>query len=114
MPLYRVNNIELKYVVDDMVTNEQREKGTRLHNVFKRIKYIDDVDVALHYCKVKGIIPIEEFDGVVIAIIHRHDDIEEKWVVAPVGMTFTKEEIAAQTAFQEQYFKTEIRMEILK
>lgn len=62
MPLYRVNNIELKYVVDDMVTNEQREKGTRLHNVFKRIKYIDDVDVALHYCKVKGIIPIEEFD----------------------------------------------------
>ena len=58
--------------------------------------------------------PVTEFVGQVIAVIHRYDDIEEKWVVAPVGMTFTKEEIAAQTAFQEQYFKTEIRMEILK
>jgi inorganic pyrophosphatase len=55
--------------------------------------------------------PVTEFVGQVIAVIHRYDDIEEKWVVAPVGMTFTKEEIAAQTAFQEQYFKTEIRME---
>lgn len=57
--------------------------------------------------------PVTEFVGQVIAVIHRYDDIEEKWVVAPVGMTFTKEEIAAQTAFQEQYFKTEIRLEIL-
>ena len=55
--------------------------------------------------------PVTEFVGQVIAVIHRYDDIEEKWVVAPVGMTFTKEEIAAQTAFQEQYSKTEIRME---
>ncbi len=54
--------------------------------------------------------PVAEFVGQVIAVIHRYDDIEEKWVVAPVGMTFTREEIAAQTAFQEQYFKTEIRM----
>ena len=54
--------------------------------------------------------PVTEFVGQVIAVIHRYDDIEEKWVVAPVGMTFTKEEIAALVAFQEQYFKTEIRM----
>lgn len=46
----------------------------------------------------------------IIAIIHRYDDVEEKWVVAPEGMIFTKEEIEKQTYFQEQYFKSEIRM----
>ena len=54
--------------------------------------------------------PIEVFEGKVIAIIHRFDDVEEKWVVAPENMTFTKAEIAEQVAFQEQYFHTEIRM----
>ena len=53
--------------------------------------------------------PVAEFEGRVIAVIHRFDDVEEKWVVAPVGVTFTKEEIMAQVAFQEQYFHTEIR-----
>lgn len=54
--------------------------------------------------------PIEVFEGKVVAIIHRFDDVEEKWVVAPENMTFTKAEIAEQVAFQEQYFRTEIRM----
>ena len=52
--------------------------------------------------------PVSEFVGKVIAIIHRLDDVEDKWVVAPENASFTKEEIIAQTAFQEQYFKTEI------
>ena len=52
--------------------------------------------------------PMEEFEGRVIAIIHRLDDVEDKWVVAPEGMTFAKEEIMEQVAFQEQYFQTEI------
>ena len=38
------------------------------------------------------------------------DDVEEKWVVAPEGMTFTKEEIREQIHFQEQYFDSEIVM----
>ena len=52
--------------------------------------------------------PVEEFEGRVIAIIHRLDDVEDKWVVAPEGMSFTKAEIAARVAFQEQYFQTQI------
>ena len=51
---------------------------------------------------------VSEFEGKVIAIIHRLDDVEEKWVVAPAGCSFTKEEIMEQVAFQEQYFRTEI------
>lgn len=55
--------------------------------------------------------PIEEFTGRIIAVIHRFDDVEEKWVAAPDGVTFTKEEIAEAVRFQEQYFNTEIVME---
>lgn len=55
--------------------------------------------------------PVKEFVGKIIAIIHRKDDIEEKWIVAPEGITFTKEEIMQQVHFQEQYFKSEVRMQ---
>ena len=54
--------------------------------------------------------PLRQFTGRIIAIIHRFDDVEEKWVVAPEGISFTKEEIAEQVQFQEQYFQTEIIM----
>lgn len=54
--------------------------------------------------------PIEKFEGIVIAIIHRFDDIEEKWVVAPENMDFSKDEISEAVEFQERFFKTEIIM----
>lgn len=54
--------------------------------------------------------PLREFTGKVIAIIHRLDDIEDKWVVAPENAAFSKEEIAELTHFQEQYFHIEIEM----
>lgn len=53
---------------------------------------------------------VKEFTGRVIAIIHRYDDLEEKWVVAPENCTFSKEEILKLVHFQEQYFQSEIRM----
>lgn len=54
--------------------------------------------------------PIKEFRGRVIAIIHREDDVEEKWVVAKDDDKYTKEEIKQQTNFVEQFFKSSIRM----
>lgn len=51
---------------------------------------------------------IEKFTGKIIAVVHRNDDVEEKWIVAPEGMTFTKEEIMKQIYFQEQYFDSKI------
>lgn len=48
--------------------------------------------------------PLSTFEGKVIAVIHRNDDVEEKWVVAPEGMSFTKEEIESAVRFQEQFF----------
>ena len=54
--------------------------------------------------------PIDEFTGVIIAIIHRYDDVEEKWVVAPDDVSFSVEEIQRQVHFQEKYFMSDIRM----
>lgn len=54
--------------------------------------------------------PVKEFEGKVIAIIHRIDDVEDKWIVAPNGILLTKDEIMHQVDFQEKFFKTEIRM----
>ena len=55
-------------------------------------------------------VPVKEFVGRIIAIIHRKDDVEEKWVVAPDSMSFSKEEIMEQVEFQERYFDSEVRM----
>ena len=52
--------------------------------------------------------PVSDFVGKVIAIIHRLDDVEDKWVVAPENVSFTAEEIIGQAAFQEQYFRIAI------
>ena len=52
--------------------------------------------------------PMQEFTGRIIAIICRSDDVEEKWVVAPDEMTFTKDEIMDAVRFQEQYFQSEV------
>lgn len=54
--------------------------------------------------------PISEFTGKIIAIIYRFDDVEEKWVVAPEGVFYTKDQIEKLVDFQEKYFKTKILM----
>ena len=54
--------------------------------------------------------PINEYTGKIIAIVHRLDDIEDKWIVVPEDVNFTKEEIIKQIEFQEQFFKYEIIM----
>ena len=48
--------------------------------------------------------PLETFTGKVIAVYHRYNDVEDKWIVAPEGMDFSDEEIMAQIDFQEKFF----------
>lgn len=52
--------------------------------------------------------PVKEYTAKVIAIIHRHDDNEDKLVAVPENVTLTKEEIMVAVHFQEQYFDSEI------
>ena len=75
-------------------------KGTMAADGEEQDAYILGVDV-----------PVQTFTGRIIAVIHRLDDAEDKWVVAPEGISFTKEEIAQKVRFQEQYFQTEIIVE---
>jgi len=52
--------------------------------------------------------PVAEFDGQVVAAIHRKNDCEDKFVVAPVGSVYHQGQIAEAVRFQEQYFDTSI------
>ena len=48
------------------------------------------------------------FEGEVIAIIHRMNDVEDKWVVSPKGVSFTKKEFIEATGFQEKFFDIDV------
>lgn len=52
--------------------------------------------------------PVDKFTGKIIAVVHRLDDNEDKWIVCPENCSFTKEEIIKLVDFQEKYFETEI------
>ena len=54
--------------------------------------------------------PLREFDGVVIAVIHRFDDCEDKWVAAEKCGLYTEAEIREILHFQEKYYTSEIIM----
>lgn len=86
----------------------------------------NDMIYPINYGYIKGIIapdgeeqdvyilgvdkPIEKFTGKLIAIIHRNNDVEEKWVVCAKDMTFSKKDIMEQVKFTEQYFDSYIEM----
>lgn len=48
--------------------------------------------------------PLEEFEGRVIAVWHRFDDVEDKWIVSLGGEDITEEKILGDISFQEQFF----------
>lgn len=54
--------------------------------------------------------PVKYFTGELIAVIHRKNDMEDKWVVVPFHTHWTLETIREQTAFIEQYFDTTVLM----
>lgn len=52
--------------------------------------------------------PLQEFVGEVIAVVHRLNDNEDKWIVAAEDSSFSKDEIISLINFQEQYFDYEL------
>ena len=52
--------------------------------------------------------PLTNFTGNCIAVIHRHNDQDDKLVIVPSGMDFSDEEIRKATQFQEQFFTSSI------
>lgn len=54
--------------------------------------------------------PLKEFTGRVIAIVHRENDIEDKLVAIPEGITLSATEIENAVSFQEKYYNSRIEI----
>jgi inorganic pyrophosphatase len=52
--------------------------------------------------------PLEAFEGTVIAVYRRYNDMEDKWIVSIDGREFSDEEILEAIRFQERYFRGEL------
>lgn len=52
--------------------------------------------------------PLETYKGDIIAIIHRKDDNETKWVCA--SQSYTEAEIMEKVYFMEQYFDSSVEL----
>lgn len=57
-------------------------------------------------CYILGIFePVETFEGICIAIIHRTNDNDDKLIIVPEGKEYSDDAINALTEFQERFFK---------
>ena len=52
--------------------------------------------------------PIQTYKGKVVAVIHRLNDCEDKWIVSLDGTPLDRDMILQATEFQEQYFMGEL------
>ena len=52
--------------------------------------------------------PLETFTGKVVAVWHRLDDVEDKWIVSLDGRDYSDEEITEKIRFQECRFRGEL------
>lgn len=52
--------------------------------------------------------PVTEYTCHVIGIVHRENDVEDKLIAAPEGVTYTAEEMTEAIHFQEKYYDTYI------
>lgn len=52
--------------------------------------------------------PVDTFEGKCIALIRRTQESDDKLIVVPEGIEVTDEEIREKTAFQEQFFESDI------
>lgn len=50
--------------------------------------------------------PIEEFEGICIAVIHRINDEDDKLIVTKENTNYSDKQIKELTEFQEKFFKS--------
>jgi len=48
--------------------------------------------------------PLQTYTGKVIAVYHRFDDAEDKWIVSLNGEDISDDKILGEISFQEQFF----------
>lgn len=52
--------------------------------------------------------PLQTFEGKIIGVYHRLNDVEDKWIVSLDERPYTDQEILKAISFQEQYFMGEL------
>lgn len=52
--------------------------------------------------------PVNEYTGRIVGIVYRADDVEDKLVMAPEGVSFTAAQMAEAVRFQEKYYHTTV------
>jgi inorganic pyrophosphatase len=52
--------------------------------------------------------PVREAHGIVIGVVLRADDVEDKLLIAPAGRRFSEVEIRELVDFQEQFFDSRV------
>jgi inorganic pyrophosphatase len=55
--------------------------------------------------------PVEGYTCRIIGIVHRKNDVEDKLVGAPEGVTFTADEMMQGVLFQEKYYDSYVETE---
>ncbi len=70
------------------------------------VKSPDGEELDAYYLGVET--PLKKASGIVIAIIHRTNDDDDKLVVVPKGKELTDEEIENAVRFQERWFEHEL------
>jgi inorganic pyrophosphatase len=53
-------------------------------------------------------VPVEAYEGIAVAIVHRLDDDDDKLVIVPEGQTISDEEIEKMVEFQEKWYRHQI------
>jgi inorganic pyrophosphatase len=56
----------------------------------------------------KVMVPVNTYEGFVVAIVHRLDDDDDKLVLVPEGESISDEEIERLVEFQEKWYKHQI------
>jgi len=55
-------------------------------------------------------VPVTVAQGIVVGVVVRRDDADDKLVVSTTGEAYTKAEIRAAVAFQEQFFDSDVEI----
>ena len=105
---------EVKVTVDRPMGSRHPEHPDLVYEVnYGYVEGILAADGEWQDADILGVIePVNNFRGKVVAVIHRKDDVENKWVVALVGTRFNEQEIRDQTNFQEKYYDTWIELKL--
>jgi len=102
-------NKKVKVVIDRPLGSRHPQFGRKYllnYGYLPGTKGLDGEEIDVYILGVEQ--PLKEFEGEVIAILHRFNDNDDKLIVVPEGRKFSDKEIKNLVNFQEKYFHSEI------